>query len=140
MTLFTFLQTLLGGLADACCVFLVFAACLQLAWHQKGMSPSFRQDKGGQDRQDQQENRARPCHSPCWWKEVCLPLGAAYIFAWHWHGAGEGLVLWLSLLAPCVLAAALMILLDLACQRHVRAVRHLSLVLFVPAVALLVLA
>lgn len=79
-------------------------------------------------------------HSPCWWKEVCLPLGTAYIFAWHWHGAGEGLVLWLSLLAPCVLAAALMILLDLVCLRHVRAVQHLALMLFVPAIALLVFA
>lgn len=144
MTILSFLDTLLAGLADAGCVLLVFAACLQLAWHQNACRQKAstapenraRTGEGG----DEGDGHDQPAHSPCWWKEVCLPLGAAYIFAWHWHGAGEGLVLWLSLLAPCMLAAALCLLLGLARERHVRALQNLSLLLFVPAVALLVFA
>lgn len=136
MTILSFLETLVSGLADACCIFLVFAACLQLAWHQSSRRP-VGADAAGQD-EAEAPGKTTASHSPCWWKEVCLPLGAAYLFAWNWHGAGEGLVLWLSLLAPCVLAAALFTLLDLANSRHVQAVQNLSLVLFVPAVALLV--
>ena len=139
MTILSFLETIISGLADACCIFLVFAACLQLAWHQSARRP-VGADAAGQAEAETAGKTVRQTdrHSPCWWKEVCLPLGAAYLFAWNWHGAGEGLVLWLSLLAPCVLAAALFTLLDLANSRHVQAVQNLSLVLFVPAVALLV--
>ncbi len=112
----SFLNTLLHTGADVCCLVLICCACLQLAWQQKDQDMP---------------------HSPGWWKEAFLPLGAAYMFAWHGNGAGEGFVLWLSLLAPCVLATALFMLMGKGSRELCLKARNTGFVLFVPAVFLL---
>lgn len=109
------IHTLLTSVSNAACAVLVFCAALQL----------------------EVRLRSSLSHSPVWWRELWLPLGGAFLFALHAHGAGEGFVFWLALLAPCGLAAGLLRHWGFGSERLIAPATKLGSVLFVPALALL---